>query len=430
MGLELLNVSVSKPVMRLTDTVTIRFAVLNNTGARVRNLSAAVYVMESAFGVASSYGSHVWLEIEKSVSIANGASLTLEYLFQPSAGMRKYFAKYPDVCIVPAQLSVSTNYSDGTMESVRQDVVQLYDGRYAIGIERFALKRVTDGVANDEGTALQADMKIVLDEDVHLENARLTLHYAQGGDVDEDSPAIDLTAMIPQAIEGAVGVSVPGTFANGSDWAFLLVLHNGYEAVTAYVTVARAFANVHLSGMATGGVAFGKFSGSTPGRPLFESMYPALLLGGVEGVTNYAYGECRTGGRWIDGRPVYRHVLSIGQVETGKTVQLDFGVAAGDLGAVVSLRGMVQNSDGSLWFPLPSVHMSGEGYFRELAIMNANRADAAPAVRIRTGSGSGIAAGFVIVEFTRKSDPVRADGNSAAILGTALLGLMILGQEG
>ena len=43
----------------------------------------------------------------------------------------------------------------------------------------------------------------------------------------------------------------------------------------------KSFANVHLSGCATGGVAFGKFSASTSGSPLFECEYPAVFTAGI-----------------------------------------------------------------------------------------------------------------------------------------------------
>ena len=43
--------------------------------------------------------------------------------------------------------------------------------------------------------------------------------------------------------------------------------------------VDRAFANLHLSGQSTGGVAIGKFSASAYGNPLFECAFPIVLSG-------------------------------------------------------------------------------------------------------------------------------------------------------
>jgi hypothetical protein len=73
--------------------------------------------------------------------------------------------------------------------------------------------------------------------------------------------------------------AITTTFSNGSDWSFLLVVSNGYETRSATANIPRAFANVHMSGCRTGGVAFGKFSGATENNPLFECAYPIVLNG-------------------------------------------------------------------------------------------------------------------------------------------------------
>ena len=75
--------------------------------------------------------------------------------------------------------------------------------------------------------------------------------------------------------------NVPGTFVNGSVYSFLLVVSDGIETASAMCVVDRAFANLHLSGQSTGGVAIGKFSAATYGNPLFECEFPAVFGGGI-----------------------------------------------------------------------------------------------------------------------------------------------------
>ena len=75
---------------------------------------------------------------------------------------------------------------------------------------------------------------------------------------------------------------LPGTFSNGSVYSFLLVVTDGYETATAQISVDRAFANMHLSGKSTGGVAFGRFSTAAQGAPKLECDYPAYFYGGLE----------------------------------------------------------------------------------------------------------------------------------------------------
>ena len=67
------------------------------------------------------------------------------------------------------------------------------------------------------------------------------------------------------------------TFVNGSVYSFLLVVTDGIETASAMCVVDRAFDNLHLSGLSTGGVAIGKFSAATNGNPLFECAFPIVL---------------------------------------------------------------------------------------------------------------------------------------------------------
>lgn len=400
-GLELQNVSVSKPVMLLTDTVTINFTVLNNTGARVRNLSANVLLTEKAFGVVSSAGSLVWLEVDKSVSIANGATQTFTYQFQPGTGMRNFFVKYPDVHIATAQLSVSTDYSDGTTEAVDQDVVQLYDGYYKISIDELELTRCINGVPNDEGESVLTDLRITQETIPGGPVPTMMLHYAEGDAVDESAAMIDLSAHITDAQAGLTAAQIiSATFSNGSDWAFLLVLSNGYEAVSVRTTLGRAFANVHLSGASTGGVAFGKFSASQEGAPLFECAYPARMLGGIEGVNVYVEDEVLTGGRWINGKPLYRRTIVTTSSATGYT-DINLSALGFDFLRIVdSTINFKYNGSGNYWggtsWHNPTTDSAGYDFHRVYVT--------GTTLRLHTGSRVQRIAEYTTIEYTKAAD--------------------------
>ena len=75
---------------------------------------------------------------------------------------------------------------------------------------------------------------------------------------------------------------IPGTYSISSVYTFLLVVTDGYEMASSLVTVDRAFANLHLSGVKTGGVAFRGFSSSTSGTPKLESSIPLYLYASVK----------------------------------------------------------------------------------------------------------------------------------------------------
>ena len=63
------------------------------------------------------------------------------------------------------------------------------------------------------------------------------------------------------------------------NYTLTFTIGDAYDKAVFSVLVARAFANLHLSGLATGGVAIGKFSAATQGNPLFECAFPIVLSG-------------------------------------------------------------------------------------------------------------------------------------------------------
>lgn len=95
--------------------------------------------------------------------------------------------------------------------------------------------------------------------------------------------AIDLSDKLSDMLFGVNNSAslISETFSNGVGWNFLLVFGDEYEQVTASLGIARAFANLHLSGYSTGGACFGGFCTSTQDNPKLESYFPAHLYGGI-----------------------------------------------------------------------------------------------------------------------------------------------------
>ena len=99
--------------------------------------------------------------------------------------------------------------------------------------------------------------------------------------------------------------------------------------------------------------------------------------GGISGVTNYALAgiEEPTGGIWIDGRPIYRHVW------TGKTTldgaQDELYALPSVPSTVISLGGMFRRSDGA-WIPIPNVYYASVNW----------------CVNIRTDANGNVLVGF------------------------------------
>ena len=83
----------------------------------------------------------------------------------------------------------------------------------------------------------------------------------------------------------------------------------GYNAFQ-YDNVTPGRANFALAGSKYG-ASFGCLPKGTEEQPMLESAYPIYAYGGIEGVTNFTEDEVATGGRWIDGKPIYRNIVSI-----------------------------------------------------------------------------------------------------------------------
>ena len=143
---------------------------------------------------------------------------------------------------------------------------------------------------NDEAIAVKTTAKLTSDVassvlTAHGYSIKLYATNAHNPALPTDS-VIAFNATIANLITGITDstTAITATFSNGTDWYFLLTISNGYEMTSAYSSIPRAFANVHLAGATTGGVAFGKFSAASEGNPLFECEFPALFNGGIDEV--------------------------------------------------------------------------------------------------------------------------------------------------
>lgn len=108
---------------------------------------------------------------------------------------------------------------------------------------------------------------------------------------------VEATNLRRTATSASFNFSGNYTLSAGSNWEIKITYGDKYETAENSLTIARAFANVHLSGATyrengvnrqIGGVAFGKFSSvkSTPDASgkntgKFECVYPATFEGGI-----------------------------------------------------------------------------------------------------------------------------------------------------
>ena len=154
------------------------------------------------------------------------------------------------------------------------------DRRSGIAVTRLQLERCdANGGADDEGERLRVTARLQMADLTWRSGMHCRLHYADSQSVSASSPFVNLDGSIDALLSGVTDSTglVTQTFAANRDWYFLLRFYDDNEQAAGAASVSRAFANVHLSGASTGGVAFGRFGSATEGNPLFECAYPAVF---------------------------------------------------------------------------------------------------------------------------------------------------------
>ena len=99
---------------------------------------------------------------------------------------------------------------------------------------------------------------------------------------------------------------------------FAWTLEDHFTSVTLRAAVDKSGAYFNVE---TVGVAVGMRTTGTEDARKFEvaENYESHFYGGIAGVTNYSEAEVLTGGRWIDGKPIYRRVFTVSAADASFT---------------------------------------------------------------------------------------------------------------
>ena len=296
-------------------------------------------------------------------------------------------------------LDFTTNatFADGSnsdlffnLRGENSEYLVVLDAKYQPAITLFDAERSAGVDPNDEGENLLATLALATSAAAKPENLSLELRYRARGDSTAPTNVIDITSVMTSALDNTIVTLINDIFEKNTDWDVTLWFGDQYENATAAIVVSRAFANVHLSGASTGGVCFGSFSKSTEGNPLFECYYLARFFGGIHGVNVFSTEEVATGGRWIDGKRIYRKTVSGSVSTTSGTAKTAVIATIADVAAVVNMFGIVDR--GGTLFPI--VLYAGDNNHHRTSYSNGN-------VQF-TSTHSATA--YVTVEYTKTTD--------------------------
>ena len=274
------------------------------------------------------------------------------------------------------------------------------DMRYVPRIESFEAARYPA----DEDAQARVVLRCALAEGANPNSDGLYIDVQwreEGAEVfaEEDRASVS----VAQALTAAGAATVlPSAFDRGKAYVLRATFGDGFDSAFAQARLSKSFANLHLAGSGAG-VAVGQYSTGTQAQPLFECAYPARFYGGIEGVTNYAPGETATGGRWIDGRPIYRQTLMFPPLAWGGTAYASLGYAVSEIDAVISARGFSLGASSGFIKIIPSPDPQ-PALYTVLCDLDVNDLDDLR-VRVATGSYMALPKGFfVIVEYTKAAD--------------------------
>jgi len=320
-----------------------------------------------------------------------------------SPSLAAYLAANPSVRALPVKLEISSCYENdfgGAAAADYFDLPLIYLRDFCMPqIEAFSLERSIAGLPDDEGEDMLTTLKLSVNSGADISALGLRLHYAENAEATTQSDYIDLTAKIPALLSGATDSAdlIPRSFSNGGNWDFLLFFGDQYESASAKRSLARAFANFHLSGAKTGGACFGGFSSSKAGDPKLESYYPGYFYGGIHGVSIFSFQEVKTGGRWADDKPLYTKVLKLTGAKS--KVNHDIAVPADVETAWVDPSGsFCLSSNGSVY---PVSYMGTDG----TAVFQAQYRPDLKAVRVATYTGTS-ADFYIKIFYTKSTDEI------------------------
>lgn len=118
------------------------------------------------------------------------------------------------------------------------------------------------------------------------------------------------------------------------------------------------------------------------------------VKGYVDGSNSYSTDEVKTGGKWIDGKPIYRKTISCGALPNNTTKKVAHGIS--NLGRVIKTEGYSVGSADSSGSFIPVPYVSG--------VPMALYIDTTDIVLQTSGTYSNYSDSYVTIEYTKTTD--------------------------
>jgi hypothetical protein len=418
---EVTAVSFTPNIITAGEETTYRISVKNVSGKKITSMCAdmKLYYRTTVGNVMGSNMVYMYsgnLEYNfKSISWANGVTKEFEgkFVFTPIyppnidtrllptyKGSDAGFTSSPfaDARLgLMLNFTTSATFADGSntdhfcdLRGENSENLYVIDARYKPTIAKFSSERSRNYEAFDEGESLLTNIRLDKSAAARPEYMSMYLRYRDKTKPESELASENLTDLVNAALTGEIQTEINKVvFKKNTDWELELWFGDKYESITRSFSVPRAFANVHLSGKRDGGVCFGSFSKATDGNPLFQCYYPAEFEEGIKGGLTYESGEVRTGGKWIDGNPIYRRVIVANAGSSSSIATID---TIADFVSLVRIYGAARRASTNTWYNIPTY--GSDSVWNDVYVMSDG------SVRARSSFGSD-AVFYVVVEYTK-----------------------------
>jgi len=143
-----------------------------------------------------------------------------------------------------------------------------------------------------------------------------------------------------------------------------------------------------------------QYSGTTPlsaeNLKAMEDNTEEAINEGTLQANTYSTTEKKIG-TWIDGKSLYRKVLTVSRLPDTGEILISTNVS--NLETMVSMNGMMRNVESDRHFTLPNVSTSGDVFMVDLAYIGESNE-----VRVRTGNNRSDYTAFIVIEYTKTTD--------------------------
>lgn len=375
------NFSISPAMFAPGDEVLLSFTVKAESGDTIGSDGITLWLSISGYGETVTYR-------DTSFVISKGQTKNVSVKTVLKFGSHS-FARGDTVSDFGVQLGTYGSRADISCP------LTLLDAWYKPSVPVFAAERSVGAEPDDEGENLLMNIRLGKSAAAKPEAMSMYLYFQDRADTDADPASVNLTGLMDSALAAEIQTVISETLGKNSDWDLVLWFGDQYESAAAAIGVSKSFANMHLSGASAGGVCFGSFSKSTEDNPLFECHYPAVFYGGISGVTSYAEGEAETGGRWIDGKRIYRYVLKAETSLSGAGGVI--GTLPSAIDALISASGTLKRSSG-IAHPVPYA------YYGSLNYAACYLVEADGSIQLHLGSSySGTHTVIIVLEYTKST---------------------------